>query len=29
VCSLDDDRGAALDAARMLVTQYLGQQPTS
>jgi len=27
VCSLDDDRGAALDAARMLVTQYLGQQP--
>ncbi len=27
VCSLDDDRTAALDAARLLVTQYLGQQP--
>jgi 5,10-methylenetetrahydromethanopterin reductase len=27
VCSLDDDRSAALDAARSLVTQYLGQQP--
>ncbi len=27
VCSLDDDRRAALDGARMLVTQYLGQQP--
>jgi 5,10-methylenetetrahydromethanopterin reductase len=27
VCSLDKDRGAALDAARLLVTQYLGQQP--
>jgi 5,10-methylenetetrahydromethanopterin reductase len=27
VCSLDRDRGAALDAARLLVTQYLGQQP--
>jgi 5,10-methylenetetrahydromethanopterin reductase len=27
VCSLDTDRGAALDAARLLVTQYLGQQP--
>jgi 5,10-methylenetetrahydromethanopterin reductase len=27
VCSLDEDRGTALDAARMLVTQYLGQQP--
>jgi 5,10-methylenetetrahydromethanopterin reductase len=27
VCSLDADRDAALDAARMLVTQYLGQQP--
>jgi len=27
VCSMDDDREAALDAARMLVTQYLGQQP--
>jgi 5,10-methylenetetrahydromethanopterin reductase len=27
VCSLDEDRDAALDAARMLVTQYLGQQP--
>jgi 5,10-methylenetetrahydromethanopterin reductase len=27
VCSLDDDREAALDAARLLVTQYLGQQP--
>jgi 5,10-methylenetetrahydromethanopterin reductase len=27
VCSMDDDRGAALDAARLLVTQYLGQQP--
>jgi 5,10-methylenetetrahydromethanopterin reductase len=27
VCSLDDDRPAALDAARLLVTQYLGQQP--
>ncbi|MGO9196147.1 MAG: LLM class flavin-dependent oxidoreductase [Acidimicrobiales bacterium] len=27
VCSLDEDRAAALDAARMLVTQYLGQQP--
>lgn len=27
VCSLDDDRGAALDRARVLLTQYLGQQP--
>ena len=27
VCSVDDDRGAALDGARLLVTQYLGQQP--
>jgi 5,10-methylenetetrahydromethanopterin reductase len=27
VCSMDTDRGAALDAARLLVTQYLGQQP--
>jgi 5,10-methylenetetrahydromethanopterin reductase len=27
VCSLDLDRGAALDRARELVTQYLGQQP--
>ena len=27
VCSLDDDRAAALDRARELVTQYLGQQP--
>jgi 5,10-methylenetetrahydromethanopterin reductase len=27
VCSLDEDRGAALERARELVTQYLGQQP--
>ncbi|MBA2336492.1 MAG: LLM class flavin-dependent oxidoreductase [Acidimicrobiia bacterium] len=27
VCSVDEDRTAALDAARLLVTQYLGQQP--
>ena len=27
VCSVDADRGAALDGARLLVTQYLGQQP--
>ncbi|MDQ3312142.1 MAG: LLM class flavin-dependent oxidoreductase [Actinomycetota bacterium] len=27
VCSVDEDRQAALDGARMLVTQYLGQQP--
>jgi 5,10-methylenetetrahydromethanopterin reductase len=27
VCSLDADRTVALDAARLLVTQYLGQQP--
>ena len=27
VCSLDEGRGRALDNARMLVTQYLGQQP--
>jgi 5,10-methylenetetrahydromethanopterin reductase len=27
VCSVDQDRAAALDAARLLVTQYLGQQP--
>jgi 5,10-methylenetetrahydromethanopterin reductase len=27
VCSLDDDRDVALDRARELVTQYLGQQP--
>jgi 5,10-methylenetetrahydromethanopterin reductase len=27
VCSLDDDRVKALDAARLLLTQYLGQQP--
>ncbi len=26
-CSLEEDRSAALDAARLLVTQYLGQQP--
>ena len=26
-CSMDDDRDTALDAARLLVTQYLGQQP--
>jgi 5,10-methylenetetrahydromethanopterin reductase len=26
-CSVDDDRQTALDAARNLVTQYLGQQP--
>ena len=24
---VDEDRGAALDSARLLVTQYLGQQP--
>ena len=28
VCSVDHDRQAALDGARLLVTQYLGQQPT-
>lgn len=27
VCAVDDDRAVALDAARLLVTQYLGQQP--
>jgi 5,10-methylenetetrahydromethanopterin reductase len=27
VCSLDEDRAAALERARELVTQYLGQQP--
>jgi len=27
VCSVDRDRKKALDGARMLVTQYLGQQP--
>ena len=27
VCSVDHDRQAALDSARLLVTQYLGQQP--
>lgn len=27
VCSLDRDRQRALDASRLLVTQYLGQQP--
>jgi 5,10-methylenetetrahydromethanopterin reductase len=27
VCSLDENRSAALDAARLLLTQYLGQQP--
>ena len=27
VCSVDNDRTKALDAARKLVTQYLGQQP--
>lgn len=27
VCSVSDDRPAALDRARLLVTQYLGQQP--
>ena len=27
VCSIDRDRAAALDGARLMVTQYLGQQP--
>ncbi|MGH9136268.1 MAG: LLM class flavin-dependent oxidoreductase [Acidimicrobiales bacterium] len=27
VCSVDEDRAKALDAARLMVTQYLGQQP--
>lgn len=27
VCSVDEDEGKALDAARQMVTQYLGQQP--
>ena len=27
VCSLDEDRGLAIDRARELLTQYLGQQP--
>ena len=27
VCSIDRDRRAALDGARLMVTQYLGQQP--
>ncbi|MFN2489438.1 MAG: LLM class flavin-dependent oxidoreductase [Actinomycetota bacterium] len=27
VCSLDEDRTTALDEARLLLTQYLGQQP--
>lgn len=27
VCSLDADRKRAIDAARLMVTQYLGQQP--
>jgi len=27
VCSVDEDRQRALDAARLMITQYLGQQP--
>ena len=27
ICSVDRDRGKALDAARKMITQYLGQQP--
>lgn len=27
VCSVDEDRQAALDGSRLLLTQYLGQQP--
>lgn len=27
VCSVDEDRAVAIDRARLLVTQYLGQQP--
>ncbi len=27
VCSVDEDRATAIDRARLLVTQYLGQQP--
>jgi 5,10-methylenetetrahydromethanopterin reductase len=27
VCSVHEDRGTAIDMARMMVTQYLGQQP--
>jgi len=27
VCSVDNDRSVAIDGARMMVTQYLGQQP--
>ncbi len=27
VCSMDSDRAAAIDAARGMVTQYMGQQP--
>lgn len=27
ICSVDDNRDRALDAARLMVTQYLGQQP--
>jgi 5,10-methylenetetrahydromethanopterin reductase len=27
VCSVHEDRATALDMARMMVTQYLGQQP--
>jgi 5,10-methylenetetrahydromethanopterin reductase len=27
VCSMDEDRAVAIESARMLVTQYLGQQP--
>lgn len=27
VCSLDEDRARSLDAARLMITQYLGQQP--
>ena len=27
VCSLSEDRDEALDAARLMITQYLGQQP--
>jgi len=27
VCSVDEDRDSAIDRARLLVTQYLGQQP--
>ena len=27
VCSVHEDRATALDMARLMVTQYLGQQP--